>query len=425
MHPSWAALASSGRSASWAALAAQAAESYHDDDIPMEGQEDSDAEVHSPTARLAQAALQKPLPHVPALDLAEFLGTTRPAPHAHATLSKSIAAVLDLMETEEWPDSSPHIQRVSGFYFQRGPQLHTTKEAIAQKLGVDRRRLEGILTNLVSTFLQVDHFNKHLFEQNLKDSLPDSSLVAFFELTRFDETPLRVGQQQSMKAIMPSAMLVDTADSAKAAGHLGQQGDPGPSLPPSRTVSKILAVESKYVIILKLEMEDESEPRLVAKHVTLQGQCPGPLFLLERATGAVLRQCLQEATVVSKHLPLFPWHLRITTTDQAQAKYAAEQGVLESRRAAGTNWGSLHVPCYVHIVARIFTKSFALMESDISGMVNLALHLSLGANMLRFRKALLEVVLQKVEVSNGYPSLGVKTYRTAYTRGGGGTRRES
>ena len=96
-------------------------------------------------------------------------------------------------------------------------------------------------------------------------------------------------------------------------------------------------------------------------------------------------QCLREGCLASPWSSRSPFRVRSCTTAMAGSNYTAEQSFLHLR---GDAWVGLHFPCNMHIIARIMKRSFTMMDRHISGMLHLALSLSVGGVMLRFREAL-------------------------------------
>ena len=89
----------------------------------------------------------------------------------------------------------------------------------------------------------------------------------------------------------------------------------------------------------------------------------------------------------------------------------AEKQVLGGRSEEGNAWSGLHLPCNIHIIAGAFKKSFQLMDSDVSGMINVALYLSMGPNMFLFRQTLTQLVASKLQIVRGTPTPEMHMYR--------------
>ena len=70
----------------------------------------------------------------------------------------------------------------------------------------------------------------------------------------------------------------------------------------------------------------------------------------------------------------------------------------------GQAWSRLHFPCCVHTAANIHTKGLLDFQSDVSGVINMALYLRLGEHMSRFRESLALQLADKVTISRGHPA---------------------
>ena len=326
---------------------------------------------------------------------------------SQAPYTTAFQTVLEVVE--QTPDFAilEELSKICRFYLSPGkPHLHISKEGISQLTGVPAKNVEPLLNSFAPTFWQAERAEQALLEKAVVES--GATLVAYLEFVRFDETPMKVGHKQVSSVSTPMA--------AQRARTQGAQSSQKPSvarpeatelqLPRLATTSKMLAVENRFLMLLKVDVAVDTEQP--AEFIALCGTSLTPLRLVDRATGSSLRRCVGDASPASTWAESFPVKMRVTTTDQAQANMAAEKGVLHDR---GHSWGSLHLPCNMHMVAMAFSKTFSLCEEQISGMVNLALCLSVGGNMVKFREALAEVVGARLVVLKGVPPPEVETHR--------------
>ena len=160
-------------------------------------------------------------------------------------------------------------------------------------------------------------------------------------------------------------------------------------------------------MVLKV-LEPISE-ELQTQYVVLQGSCLAGLRLLDRATGECQFRCLQDSSPTSLAANRFKFKVRATTTDQAAANHSAETAFMQGR--SEQNWAHLHLPCNMHIIAKAHSRSFDIVQNQISGMLNFALSLSLGGNMLKFRVSLIAVVRQRLQIIVGHPPADAQAYR--------------
>eukprot|EP00971_Amphidinium_carterae_P328392 6460245-Amphidinium_carterae.2 len=103
-------------------------------------------------------------------------------------------------------------------------------------------------------------------------------------------------------------------------------------------------------------------------------------------------RALQETSNVPACAKQFRMQARIATTDQHLANILCEKLMTASSEG---QWTSLHLFCTMHQAARCMTRSFVLVEEHVSGLVNYALSLGIGANMIGFRAALASVLAHR------------------------------
>ena len=293
-------------------------------------------------------------------------------------------------------------------YFTTGlRQLHTSKQAMGELIGVVPAHLEGLLSLLTNATL---HWERHE-QQKLEHSLASGGveLISYLEYVRFDETPMLVGQESSLEHLVrqvPSAPSSQPAASSTAmsapAGSLPLTGQ----LPRIATPSKLFAIDQKINMVIRAPAPDgDSSSSLL---VVLQTASLHPLKLLEKANTDCQSRCLLESTMIGPLADSFRFKARIATTDQAPANHGAEKVVMQGRPP---DWAHLQLPCNVHIVANTFTKTFKYVDGDVAGMINLALCLGQGGTMQVFRQCLVEEVQAKLVVLQGAPPAAVTERR--------------
>ena len=309
---------------------------------------------------------------------------------------------------EEAPVSE-HLQKVCAFFFQQHrPQLQASKEAMARVSAVPSDQLENTLSALVSTLLQVDRGDRAMLEKLVVDS--GAQLVMYVEHSRFDETPLRVRQQHQLETILSHSLPEPSAQSTGRSKRGQQSTSSIQKTLAATSASKLLAVENRFLMLVRAPvLADASD--LDDRFLCLRGTSLTSLHLLEKASGSCQQQCLKRSSGASSWSSRFPLKLRVSTSDQAGANFLAEKMVLGARKEDGSSWSGLHLPCNVHIVAGAFRKTFRLLDTDVTGMVNVALFLSVGSNMLLFRQTLTQVVTSKLQIVMGYPTPEMNAYR--------------
>ena len=339
---------------------------------------------------------------------ASILNANMPAPLAEAPFETMFDNVMEVLEQKHATEIHADLQKLSDFYFASShQQLHTSKEALSQLLQMPVKSVEPHLTFLAQTVLQVERTDQAKLEHIVVDS--GCRLIAYLEFSRYDETPMKVGHTQVLH-MEPQKVATGTAPSGPdpSVDLIGESEPCDVPRQRTATVSKMFAIEHRFLIIFELP-KDEVSPAEDGK-VVLTGTSLVPLRLLDRATGPCIHRCLADANPTSSCSGSFPFKMRVTTTDQAQANFAAEKTLVASR---GKDWGSLHLPCLMHILAKVITKSFNLCEDQITGVINLTLSLSLGAQMTKFREALAEVISNQLSVVSGHgPPQDAEDYRS-------------
>ena len=288
--------------------------------------------------------------------------------------------------------------------------MQLSKIAVSKLAAVSSENIENKLSLLASTLLAADLVSHMSLEMAISRS--EARLLCCCELVRYDETPMRVSHKQQLRELFP-----DPPDSKLGSSSTAPQDMPATSkqrpyshtLRSTPTASKIFAVEQRFLMVLELG-EDAATSDIPMKYVALSGQDLTALRVLNRGSGECQHHCLRESSPISRWANAFALKVRAATTDQAGANYAAEEGFSAHRQQDG--WCSLHLPCQLHIVARCFSKSFDLAHLDISGMVNLSLCLGVGGQMQAFRKALVQVIQERLVIVRGSPPPEAREFRS-------------
>ena len=97
----------------------------------------------------------------------------------------------------------PEVQSLCKFYLHNaGPQLHTSKVALSNLLSVEPDHIESKLGLIVNTLLHTNGYTQHSLEEILAQS--GAHLLAYFECSRYDETPMRVRHRQHLHDLLDS-----------------------------------------------------------------------------------------------------------------------------------------------------------------------------------------------------------------------------
>ena len=309
-----------------------------------------------------------------------MLDTRQPPPFWPNVLAPLFADVALLASTSSMASPTSleaEMDRVANYFCKTDRQLHSSKAALSQLVQCPAQKLEPHLGVLAATLIHCDGSQRAAFEAAVSASA--CTLVAYVELSRFDETPVKVGQKHLLRPETHRRQTPHPSQPASATAEVRGLSDSSLArtaarLPTTDTVTKLMAVENKFLCLIYVDPHAQPESGGDApQYICFTGSSLSHLRMLERATGQCILECLLGNSLSSPSCNHFKIKLRSATTDQAQSNLSAREG-----------WHGLHLPCNVHIIARSFARSFDLMASDISGMVNMSLCLSFGAKLLKF-----------------------------------------
>ena len=133
-----------------------------------------------------------------------------------APLQPYIQNVLEQVGSQESSSAEldPVIPKLSEFYLHSEARLHTTKVAMAQVTHTPAELIEERLALLVNTLLHMENGHRLSFERIIATSGAD--LVAYAEFTKFDETPMKVGQKQTLHTLASTAIATPPCSSSSA-----------------------------------------------------------------------------------------------------------------------------------------------------------------------------------------------------------------
>ena len=303
---------------------------------------------------------------------------------------------------------SSHLIDIAKFYCHADAKLHASKEAVSRIVGVAPAQLDDALAVFTNTLIHLSRATNQQIEQILVNS--QAELLMYAEVSRYDETPMKVAHTQS---VLQDSLAADTAGDFPAAASGWSSAHAGVGVNTafdykSSGLSKMFSTESKYVMVTKLPVEGPTG--LTEQFFVFTGQHLTWNQLLNRATAPVMMQAIAETAAVTKFANQFALRVRAATTDQASANILLEKTISEAREGS---WCNLHLLCNAHHCARVHSKSLTLLEQHISGLVNYALSLSLGSSMFEFRKALARVIdRMPLVVRRGAPPQEVVEYQT-------------
>eukprot|EP00971_Amphidinium_carterae_P239359 4751857-Amphidinium_carterae.1 len=242
-------------------------------------------------------------------------------------------------------------------------------------------------------------------------------------MARYDETPMRVTHKQPMETTMPRLLDMSASSSSLPVGSLPHTGLKTDLVTKASSVSKMFSSEHTFAMVFRVDVPD-MDNEVQTQMLTLFGPSLSWNQLLGGNTSDCMMRALQETCSVTSSASAFKMKVRIAVTDQHPANVLCEQLLTASRR---DQWKSLHVFCTMHQAARCMSKSFILLEEHVSGLVNYALSLSIGANMVGFRAAVAAVLRNRpLLIHRGSPPAQVLQHKACMLElfGSTGTRQK-
>ena len=347
---------------------------------------------HGPRPQVSQAVLHK-------------LTGGRPETWSEALLAPlcdDIAEFLGLHVGHPLVDAA--VQKLGSFYLERPRALHATKAVLGTLLNLDPKKIEPGLCSLASALIHTDRQFRHQLEAAAAGS--DQQLMLYLDINRFDETPMKVSVRQNLDNLLFNPLQDVVGPQPPQADPLSHPDVRGRHQARASTTAKLFASEQRYAMVIRRAWRQDFEGD--SPYLFLQGQALTNLQVLERATGAVMKEALLLNNGVSRSANDFVYKVRVTTTDMAPANALAEASIMRERDA---NWSHLHLPCNVHIISRIFTRTFSFAEDQVSGMINFALSLSQGPAMEQFRKTMATIIEERLVIIPGVCPVESGEYR--------------
>ena len=369
---------------SWEALA---------DDMIQEADDpndDGDAAAPLQAGRGAEAMVSEQFLRRPMLseEHHQSLLLRTPCPATRPALARVCDEVMQWIEAGGGMKTlDPFIQKLCHFFVESKHTLHTSKEVIGRFLHEPPIKIEEGLSTLAASLYHTDRQQHHEFEAAIADT--NAIKLLYMEVLRYDETPMRLTEKELTTRIPTSASATShqRPPPAAATSSTDTPASRGLGLGKATTVSKLFATEARYGMLLKLperDTDDDDFPNLVF----FTGSCATHLQVLGAATGEVMKEALDVNAVSAPAAEGFIRKVRFVTVDQAGSNAVAERRIMSSR----PGWEHVQFPCCVHILAACHSKSFALAEELIQGMIHFSLSLRTGTLMSKFRRSLLTIL---------------------------------
>ena len=299
---------------------------------------------------------------------------------------------------------SQSIPLVGQYFFQDHPKTHLSKEGVGQVVGVAAEMVEDSLSHVVNSLLHIEKGSRAALEAAL--DCTECQPIMYLDLARYDETPMKV----THKEFISKLALSNVPESDQSQGSHLQAPDVGFAKPEliakAATSSKMFFAEGRVSMLVKASMETEGG--LETQFLVISGADLSWKQILERDTAGCQFKALLQTNQVTCHSEKFGLKVRLCTTDQAGANFNSEKHMAHSR---GSGWCGLHLACHVHITSRIMKRTLSFVDAYISGMLSVSLALSEGASMHRFRKALAQVISERITFTNRHLSADALAYK--------------
>ena len=348
---------------------------------------------------------------VPSLEITNHIMTELTAP-ASPWLQLPLASMIDAVLTgvhpttaEQEEETQEDLSQINRFYFHDQPKLHTTKASASMLAGVEPHKLEPLLGLLVNALLHVNRHGRARLEAMMANS--GVELILFAELCRYDETPMRVTHQHRVQTA-PDVSLGTAAAESSLSGQPIPEAEVGHSSGLSMkaaSIAKMFSTQQQFAMLLKCKVDESLDKEEL---IALSGSTLSWNQLLGSGTSACMLTALLETSAVSETTAAFGVRVRMVTTDKAPANLVTERMLTQSRQGS---MPSIHLHCHVHKAATTLSKGITLLEGEVSGLINFALTLSVGAAMVHFRKALLQLVSERLVLIRGAPPAQAVAYR--------------
>ena len=326
-----------------------------------------------------------------------------------AVLVDPFKRVLDILAAKDVAQSGhPDVDKVASFYLHSPTAMHLNKSVLSKLLGMAKDNITPALTALASGLLHSDWVARWQLERAIADT--GHELLLFLELSRYDETPMRVRHTQALDPLatkegghpnVPEAAGATASGSSHYGGRFFSQGSP---------IAKLFATETHYGMLLKLQHPATVDSGADTQYVYFSGSALTCLQVVDSTAGSTLAQALTANASLSQASQRFRMKVRVATTDEHGGNLGAEKLV---GNLLGDTWATLHHPCNVHCVARSFEKTFDLISTHIQGLIHFSLSLSVGSSMAKFRSCLAAIITERLSIRIGYPSAEMEAYRVA------------
>ena len=312
------------------------------------------AEPQSDEASLVIACKSAGLPAIPECivqSLATGSNAVVPLSRPWPLQSFVRSAYLRFRSEDDAPDPGDQWHRLNQWLVGGTSSRITTKASAVDMLQIDRRKLLPHVQRVANWAVHLDRDFRCAFEAMLTNMLPESSLIAYIDGARYDETPLRM----AVSSIARASRVDPSQKDAVVTAHESMLPSLQVGCQKTATVCKILQPEQTFGVLVR-------GPQ--GQLLRFVGTTLCWLQLVERTTGECLLEAQRLREAVTGQADLFKSKTRLTTLDGAPSNDRAERALLSSRKHG---WQRLALPCEVHRTATAHKRTFDLTADTIKG----------------------------------------------------------
>ena len=261
------------------------------------------------------------------------------------------------------------------------PQPMASTVVHADRLGQTRRAFEPREQTAFSAALIASRCARWELEEGMAVPRAGVECLLYIDYNRYDETPMRVKTLGGSGTAADAEVGGKTASGSLALAPLRRDmalwtPEVGERATTVSSHGKLLQMESSYGLLLRIN----------GKHCMVRGSILTHVMNLEACSARCLLAAQRQTSSISPACARFKKRTRASTTDRASANLLCEKAMANS--LLGAAFQSIHLGCDVHVVSRIHSKVFSLVEPTVTGVLRHALSLQGGALMNLFRKAL-------------------------------------
>ena len=271
----------------------------------------------------------------------QTLWPTSSGPFRYATpvLSEALEPIIPHTSALVYEQVPTDLLALTTFYFQNRSTLHTSKEAISQLLSLQPDQIEPLMGLLSCCLYHSDKSAKISLEQSL--SRAGLRCVCYVDMSRYDETPMKVAKKKAKPAIGRSSASASPAAPATSASSVHVERPAPESLSQARvaTTTKLFACEQKFGVLLETLVADDEGG---AQFFCFVGAGLSLIQMLQQNTATNMVRALKQISTTSSASSSFDFKVRATCTDKHPANHLAERMIMES---LDETWCQLHIDC--------------------------------------------------------------------------------